>query len=68
MKFDPDALLHWRLPPGRQAYKARDIILYALGTGLGADPHAARDAVLERPILHGLCTFAIAGRAGLVAP
>lgn len=42
MKFDPFKLLHRTFPPVTQTYSERDVILYALGLGLGSDPMNSR--------------------------
>jgi len=36
--MNADAVRDWKMEPGRQAYVAKDVILYALGAGAGADP------------------------------
>ena len=33
-----DKLRNWRSPPVRHTYIAKDVMLYALGTGMGQDP------------------------------
>lgn len=33
-----DKLKNWRSPPVRHTYTAKDVMLYALGTGMGQDP------------------------------
>jgi acyl dehydratase len=38
MPFNPDRLMAYPIPEGRQSLRPRDCILYALGIGLGADP------------------------------
>ena len=38
MPIDPQKLLDWHFEPVTQAYDNRDVILYALGVGLGRDP------------------------------
>lgn len=38
MAIDPERLLNHAFPEIRQSYTHRDVILYALGLGLGADP------------------------------
>jgi len=55
----PDHVAECRTSP-------RAALIYRLsgdGNPLHADPAAARAAGFERPILHGLCTFGIAGTA-----
>lgn len=41
--IDEDKTRSWRSGPVRQAYTAKDSILYALGVGFGADPLDARE-------------------------
>jgi len=36
--FDHEAILNWSFPPVRNAYAQRDVMLYALGLGLGFRP------------------------------
>lgn len=36
--IDYDKLKNWRSPPVRHTYTARDVMLYALGVGMGQDP------------------------------
>lgn len=38
MAIDPQRLLNWRFEDLEHAYTAKDVILYALGLGLGSDP------------------------------
>ena len=38
MPLDPDKLMSLRLPDTEQRYTAKDVMLYALGVGLGHDP------------------------------
>lgn len=38
MAVDPEHLMNWPVPEGRQSLTVRDTMLYALGIGLGADP------------------------------
>lgn len=38
MPVDPDRLLNWPVPEGRQQLTPKDTMLYALGIGLGGDP------------------------------
>ena len=38
MTIDPDTLLAWEFPVTKLSYTEKDVILYALGVGLGADP------------------------------
>ncbi len=38
MPIDPQKLLGWQFEPITQEYNYRDVILYALGVGLGRDP------------------------------
>ncbi len=38
MPIDYDKLLSYKIPPREQAYTERDVMLYALGLGFGADP------------------------------
>ena len=35
--IDYDKLKNWRSPPVRHSYTARDVMLYALGVGMGQD-------------------------------
>jgi acyl dehydratase len=43
MPLDPDKLMSLRLPDTEQRYTAKDVMLYALGVGLGHDPLDARE-------------------------
>jgi acyl dehydratase len=43
MSIDPDRLLALRIPDIEQSYTAKDVMLYALGVGLGHDPLDARE-------------------------
>ncbi len=36
--IDYDKLKNWRSPPVRHSYTAKDVMLYALGVGMGQDP------------------------------
>ena len=56
-------LVNWRIPEVEQHLTRRDTMLYALGVGLGADPAYAQKAGYPMPILHGRCTFGVAGHA-----
>jgi hypothetical protein len=38
MAIDYETLMNWKIPPVEQVLSKRDTRLYALGTGLGADP------------------------------
>ncbi len=38
MAIDYDTLINWDIPEVEQTYTERDVMLYALGVGLGADP------------------------------
>ena len=38
MAFDHEKILNWNFPPLRSAYAQRDVMLYALGLGLGFRP------------------------------
>lgn len=59
MAIDYDRLKAWPFPVVEQTYSARDVMLYALGVGLGVDPHDAQqlDFVYEEH-LKVLPTFA----------
>ncbi|MFN3348433.1 MaoC/PaaZ C-terminal domain-containing protein [Pseudorhodoplanes sp.] len=43
MPLDPDKLLALRIPDIEQSYSEKDVILYALGIGLGRDPLDTRE-------------------------
>ena len=38
MAIDYETLMNWKIPEVEQVITKRDTMLYALGTGLGADP------------------------------
>jgi acyl dehydratase len=60
MAIRPDLLLAHDFPEARQAYTKGDVILYALGVGLGAGPAAAEDLpFLLQDRLAVLPTFAV---------
>jgi acyl dehydratase len=60
MPIQPDTLLAHEFPQARQTYTKRDVILYALGVGLGADPTSMQDlAFLLEDRLEVLPTFAV---------
>jgi acyl dehydratase len=60
MAFSAERLLQHEFAPVRQSYTERDVILYALGLGLGADPsEEASLAFLLEDRLQTLPTFAV---------
>ena len=60
MPLDPDKLLSLRLPDTEQRYTAKDVMLYALGVGLGHDPLDARElAFVYEKNLKVLPTFPV---------
>ena len=60
MPIQPDLIRAHRFPEIRHAYTARDVILYALGAGLGRDPVAPDDLLfLWEEKLAVLPTFAV---------
>lgn len=61
MPIDPDKLLALRIPDTEQCYTEKDVILYALGVGLGHDPLDARElAFVYEKNLKVLPTFPVA--------
>ena len=66
MAINYDKLIALKIPPSEQTYREKDVILYALGVGLGHDPtdRAQLDFVYEKN-LKVLPTFAaVMGYAG----
>ena len=66
MTINYDKLIALKIPPSEQTYREKDVILYALGVGLGHDPtdRAQLDFVYEKN-LKVLPTFAaVMGYAG----
>lgn len=60
MPLDPDKLMSLRLPDTEQRYTAKDVMLYALGVGLGHDPLDARElAFVYEKKLKALPTFPV---------
>ena len=60
MPLDPDKLMSLRLPDTEQRYTAKDVMLYALGVGLGHDPLDARElAFVYEKNLKVLPTFPV---------
>src|SRR6516165_8198927 len=60
MTIQPDVLSRHAFPETRQRYDRRDVILYALGIGLGADPTDSDDLpFLLEDRLRALPTFAV---------
>ncbi len=60
MPIQPDRLVGHRLPEIAQSYTPRDVILYALGVGLGRDPCNRQDLMfLIEDGLETLPTFAV---------
>lgn len=61
MAIDPDTLLALRFPDVEQSYTEKDIMLYALGIGLGHDPLDAKElAYVYEKNLKVLPTFPLA--------
>jgi len=60
MPLDPDKLLALRIPEMEQSYSEKDVILYALGIGLGRDPLDMRElAFVYEKNLKVLPTFPV---------
>lgn len=60
MPIDPEKLLALRIPDTEQSYSEKDVILYALGVGLGRDPLDARQlAFVYEKNLKVLPTFPV---------
>ena len=60
MSIDPEKLLTLKIPDIEHSYGEKDAILYALGIGLGRDPHNARElAFVYEKQLKILPTFAL---------
>jgi acyl dehydratase len=60
MAIDPEELLALRIPDTEQTYSEKDVMLYALGVGLGHDPLDARElAFVYDKTLKVLPTFPV---------